>query len=217
MHTQLSTWLAVSAALWPTVTAFYPYQYDDGSTKASSSRRSARISKFDSGPITLPLRRVPATLLSRQRNTYNIVDSKDPGQKNSVAIDQDGSDLSYMVAVKIGDSKEEYHLLLDSAASNTWVMGQDCKSEACRMHNTFGSGDSSSLKVRQASQQCKQNNVDSCSRRKTRPSASHTAPAPSAAISQQTKYTLAHSPLWSHSASRPTSPMNSSPTPWTAS
>jgi hypothetical protein len=52
-----------------------------------------------------------------------------------------------MVAVTIGDSKEEYHLLLDSAASNTWVMGQDCKSEACGIHNTFGEADSSSLKV----------------------------------------------------------------------
>lgn len=65
-----------------------------------------------------------------------------------MAIDQDGGDLSYMVAVKIGDSKEEYHLLLDSAASNTWVMGEDCKSEACRQHNTFGVGDSGTLKVR---------------------------------------------------------------------
>ncbi|KAF2622279.1 acid protease [Macroventuria anomochaeta] len=52
-----------------------------------------------------------------------------------------------MVAVTIGDSKEEYHLLLDSAASNTWVMGQDCKSDACGTHTTFGKGDSSSLKT----------------------------------------------------------------------
>lgn len=52
-----------------------------------------------------------------------------------------------MVAVTIGNSKEEYHLLLDSAASNTWVMGQDCNTDACKTHNTFGSGDSSSLKT----------------------------------------------------------------------
>lgn len=70
-----------------------------------------------------------------------------------MAIDQDGSDLSYMVAVTIGDSKEEYHLLLDSAASNTWVMGQDCTSEACGTHTTFGKGDSTSLKVRRILQQ----------------------------------------------------------------
>lgn len=78
---------------------------------------------------------------------YNIVNSKDPGQDKSVAIDQDGKDLSYMVAVTFGDSKEEYHMLLDSAASNTWVMGQECKSEACKTHTLFGKGDSSTLKV----------------------------------------------------------------------
>ncbi|KAG9204487.1 hypothetical protein G6514_000946 [Epicoccum nigrum] len=52
-----------------------------------------------------------------------------------------------MVAVTIGDSKEEYHLLLDSAASNTWVMGADCKTDACGTHTTFGKGDSSTLKT----------------------------------------------------------------------
>ncbi|KAH6639451.1 aspartic peptidase domain-containing protein [Boeremia exigua] len=147
MYTQLSTWLAVSAALWPTVTAFYPYQYDSGSTTASSRRRSAKLPRPNSGSITLPLRRVPAPIRSRQQNTYSIVNSKDPSQENSIAIDQDGSDLSYMVALTIGDSKEEYHLLLDSAASNTWVMGQDCKTDACGTHTTFGTGDSSSLKT----------------------------------------------------------------------
>ena len=147
MHTPLSTWLAASAALWPTALAFYPYQYADSSTTTSSSKRNTQPSRTDSRLVTLPLRRVPTSLRSRQ-NAYKIVDSKDPAQKNSVAIDQDGSDLSYMVAVTIGDSKEEYHLLLDSAASNTWVMGQDCKSDACGTHTTFGKGDSSSLKVR---------------------------------------------------------------------
>jgi hypothetical protein len=64
-----------------------------------------------------------------------------------VAIDQDGRDISYVVAVTFGDGKEEYNLLLDSAASNTWIMSQDCDSEACKMHNTFGKGDSSTLTV----------------------------------------------------------------------
>ncbi|KAF2127427.1 acid protease [Dothidotthia symphoricarpi CBS 119687] len=56
-----------------------------------------------------------------------------------------------MVAVTFGDSKEEYHLLLDSAASNTWVMGQDCKSDSCSTHTTFGAGDSSTLKTQKDS------------------------------------------------------------------
>lgn len=147
MRTSLATWLAASAALWPAVTAFYPYQYDDDSTPSSEGRRSTGVIEEEARSITLPLRRVPTSLRSRQ-NAYNIVNSKDPTQANSVAVDQDGSDLSYMVAVTIGDSKEEYHLLLDSAASNTWVMGQECQSDACGTHNTFGTGDSSSLQVR---------------------------------------------------------------------
>lgn len=151
MHTSLPAWLALSAALFPTTTAFYPYSYGDDSTSSSSPdsrlRRTPQPSNdhANARSITLPIRRVPA--LASRDNAYNIVNSKDPSQENSVAIDQDGADLSYMVAVRFGDSTEEYHLLLDSAASNTWVMGQECTSTACKTHNTFGTGDSSTLKV----------------------------------------------------------------------
>jgi len=146
MHSSLSSWLAVSATLLPTATAFYPYHYGDDNPSSHSRRTIPQASSSDARSITLPLRRVPTSLRTRQ-NAYNIINSNDPNQANSVAIDQDGSDLSYMVALTIGDSKEEYHLLLDSAASNTWVMAQDCTTEACKTHNTFGKGDSSSLKV----------------------------------------------------------------------
>lgn len=150
MHIFSPTWLALSSAILPTVTAFYPYHYGDNIPDLHSRRTLPRPSKIKSktGPVTLPLHRIPTSpqLRSRQ-NAYNIVNSNDPNQANSVAIDQDGGDLSYMVAVTIGDSKEEYHLLMDSAASNTWVMGQDCATDACKTHNTFGKRDSSSLKV----------------------------------------------------------------------
>lgn len=150
MHIPLSSWLALSAAAFlPTATAFYPYHYGDDSAAFNARRApSPHVSKQDACAITLPIRRVPISSNIRMRqNGYNIVNSNDPKQANSVAIDQDGGDLSYMVAVTIGDSKEEYHLLMDSAASNTWVMGQDCESAACKTHTTFGKGDSSSLKV----------------------------------------------------------------------
>jgi hypothetical protein len=153
MHISPSPWLALSAAaLLPSVTAFYPYQYGDDNSVSNARRTpSSPAPNANTGSITLPIRRVSSSsnLLGRQ-NAYSIVNSKDPKQGNSVAIDQDGGDLSYMVAMTIGDSKEEYHLLMDSAASNTWVMGQDCTSAACKTHNTFGRGDSSSLKVRVA-------------------------------------------------------------------
>ncbi|KAH9876060.1 hypothetical protein J1614_003939 [Plenodomus biglobosus] len=153
MHTALPTYLALSALLSQTATAFYPYlpqdiDISDSTPSSSISRRIPRPSHSDtSRTLTLPLRRVatpPLSLRARQ-NAYKILESADPKQENSVAIDQDGGDLSYMIAVRFGDGKEEYHLLLDSAASNTWVMAQDCTSESCRIHDTFGEGDSSTL------------------------------------------------------------------------
>lgn len=187
----LPTWLALSATLLTPTTAFYPYQFDNNSP--SSHRRTIpRAPSPTDTSITLPLRRVP------RQNVYSIINSADPKQANSVAIDQDGSDLSYMVAVRIGDSKEEYHLLLDSAASNTWVMSQDCKTEACGTHNTFGKGDSGSLKVRtcpvQSSSLLFQFSTDMSSRHKIPNSPSPTALAVSPEPSPQTQCTSAPSP-----------------------
>ncbi|CAO2658442.1 Nn.00g061650.m01.CDS01 [Neocucurbitaria sp. VM-36] len=154
MHTSLpTTWLALSAAaaFLPTATAFYPYHYASSADSTPASDSSSRLRRTplqvsNSQPITLPLRRVPTPLRPRQ-NVHNIVDSNDPKQENSVAIDQDGGDLSYMVAVTFGDSKEEYHLLLDTAAGSTWVMSEECSSDACKTHSRFGEGDSGSLKT----------------------------------------------------------------------
>ncbi|RMZ66056.1 Aspartic-type endopeptidase ctsD [Pyrenophora seminiperda CCB06] len=143
-----SSWLAISTLLLHPAYAFYPYSPSSANSAAPPSSRS--LGAASSSPLTsntrsltLPIRRVP----TRRQNAYNIVNSRDPTQPNSVAIDQDGSDISYMVAVSFGDSKEEYHMLLDSAASNTWVMSQDCTTEACKTHTLFGKGDSSSLKT----------------------------------------------------------------------
>ena len=139
----------LSITTLPLVCAFYPYKpkYGDETSDEKSQRRAllhtSEGAHAEHTAITLPLRRVP----TRRDNKYTIVKSKEPTQKNSAAIDQDGPDWSYMVGVTIGSSTEEYHLLLDSAASNTWVMGQECKTAACGTHNTFGDQDSSSLKV----------------------------------------------------------------------
>lgn len=141
MHIPWTTYTAASCLL-PLASAFYPY---NPSSPAPPRRRTAL--PYNSTPrsasrITLPLHRIP------RDNAYPILHSASPGDKNSVAIDQDGADLSYMAAVTLGDSKESYHLLLDSAAGNTWVMGSACGDKACGRHNTFGEGDSGTLKVR---------------------------------------------------------------------
>lgn len=38
-------------------------------------------------------------------------------------------------------------MLLDTGASSTWVMGGQCKSAPCQIHNTFGPADSSTYLV----------------------------------------------------------------------
>ncbi|KAA8619810.1 Asp domain containing protein [Pyrenophora tritici-repentis] len=145
MYTPPPSWLAISALLLHPTYAFYPYSPSSANGAAPPSSRSLDATSFDSNSrsLTLPIRRVP----TRRQNVYNIVNSRDPTQSNSVAIDQDGKDISYMVAVSFGDSKEEYHMLLDSAASNTWVMSQDCSTDACKTHTLFGKEDSTSLKT----------------------------------------------------------------------
>jgi hypothetical protein len=64
-----------------------------------------------------------------------------------LGIHQDGNDHSYFCSFKVGTSDKEFHLLLDSAASNTWLMSSDCTTNACTLHNTLGSRDSSSLRT----------------------------------------------------------------------
>jgi hypothetical protein len=143
MHISLKAW-AVGCAIVSTATAFYPYKRADDRFTKAPRRLSNPTEPHQS--ITLPLYRVAPSLRSRE-NKYDIANSNDPKQKNSVAVDQDKGDLMYMIAVTIGDSKENYHLLLDSASSNTWVMSEDCVTDACKKHNTFGKGHSKTLKV----------------------------------------------------------------------
>ncbi|PSN63981.1 acid protease [Corynespora cassiicola Philippines] len=52
-----------------------------------------------------------------------------------------------MVRAKFGTSEQEYHLILDSASSDSWIMSEDCLTEACQLHALFGDGDSDSLEV----------------------------------------------------------------------
>ncbi|KAF9738587.1 hypothetical protein PMIN02_004891 [Paraphaeosphaeria minitans] len=137
------TWTAASAVV-QVASAFYPYDPSSSTSQATPAPRRRTMPRHGDASrsrLTVPLRRVP------RDNTYDILSSDDPSRKNSVAVDQDGADLSYMAAITIGSSKEEHHLLLDSAASNTWVMGQECTAEACGKHNTFGEGNSGSLKT----------------------------------------------------------------------
>lgn len=78
--------------------------------------------------------------------TYEIVSAEPPTQTNSAGIDQDGTDYSYFAQVHMGSANTTLYMLLDSGASQSWVMGSTCTSPACEVHNTFGPADSSTYK-----------------------------------------------------------------------
>ncbi|KAF4971017.1 hypothetical protein FZEAL_9939 [Fusarium zealandicum] len=83
--------------------------------------------------------------LSKRDNDYDIMEATETKGKFTQGVNQDGTDYSYFVEVKIGSEKKPIYMLIDTGAGSSWVMGSDCSSEACEMHNTFGSDDSESL------------------------------------------------------------------------
>lgn len=65
-------------------------------------------------------------------------------EEDATGIHQDGTDYSYFISVKLGSEGKELHMLIDTGAGSTWVMGSDCTTEACELHNSFGPDDSDS-------------------------------------------------------------------------
>jgi len=122
----------------PHVSAFYPYTLQNHEPPLHT--RSLSLSPALSV-------RIPLVRFQKRSNQYAMVKAATPEGKNSLGVDQDGQDFSYFAALKFGTSTEPYYLLLDSAASSTWVMSSACTTEACDMHNSFGPTDSTSLKV----------------------------------------------------------------------
>ncbi|KAH7125121.1 aspartic peptidase domain-containing protein [Dendryphion nanum] len=140
-----SSWIAkvarLSICLLPSASALYFTGNGDPFQNPQLHQRSLQHPHSSRDSFTLPLRRV----VKPRDNVYNITKSKAPTQQASVAVDQDGEDLTYMVAAKLGTSKEDWYFLIDSASSNSWVMAKECQTMACGYHNLFGSDDSTTL------------------------------------------------------------------------
>src|SRR5690348_13713443 len=134
---------ALLALLTTTTFAFYPYhRSDDEQTSQNSPRAVSRPrSTTSDNSLHVPIRRAPF----KRANNFPVVRANTPTQQNSLGVNQDGTDQSYFVSFKVGTSNKEFQLLLDSAASNTWVMGAECTTNACGLHNTLGTKDSTTL------------------------------------------------------------------------
>ncbi|CAK7568667.1 MAG: hypothetical protein SEPTF4163_006665 [Sporothrix epigloea] len=83
----------------------------------------------------------------KRENNFAVVSAATPTTSNAVGIDQDGTDFSYFIQAEFGPAKTPMLMLLDTGAGTTWVMGSDCASSACTMHNSFGPSDSKTLQT----------------------------------------------------------------------
>lgn len=70
-----------------------------------------------------------------------------PDMVNAMAIDEDGQDFSYFASMRFGSKETPMYMLIDTGSANTWVMGTECTSASCQIHNLFGPPDSTSLNV----------------------------------------------------------------------
>ncbi|KKF93594.1 Aspartic-type endopeptidase ctsD [Ceratocystis platani] len=78
----------------------------------------------------------------RDSNQYEIMEATTPSYSYTEGIDQDGTDLSYFVAVEVGSKKTSMYMLVDTGAGSTWLMGSTCTTDACELHNTFSASES---------------------------------------------------------------------------
>ena len=143
------------------VSAFYPYHSGDQGGSDGKDKRFIPIAPPDQGSdntgvVTLDIKKIPVCiarlcrcpylqLQTKRDNAFPVVLSNKPSSANALAIDQDGSDFSYFSTLKFGSKGQDMYMLIDTGSANTWVMGSSCTSSACKIHNTFGSDDSSTL------------------------------------------------------------------------
>ncbi|KAI9155398.1 Vacuolar amino acid transporter [Paramyrothecium foliicola] len=81
----------------------------------------------------------------KRDNAYTIMEAAETEGEHTTGLNQDGTDYSYFVKVQLGSKNREFYMLVDTGAGSSWIMGSDCQTEACSMHDTFGPEDSDTL------------------------------------------------------------------------
>ncbi|KAI5784597.1 aspartic peptidase domain-containing protein [Geopyxis carbonaria] len=79
--------------------------------------------------------------------SQGIIPAATPDTPDSLGIAQDGNDFSYFSFVEFGTEGREFRLVIDTGSSDTWIPSDRCASKACKNLDTFGSKDSSTLKI----------------------------------------------------------------------
>ncbi|KEY72731.1 hypothetical protein S7711_02519 [Stachybotrys chartarum IBT 7711] len=168
-----STVLLANLALWSSTTyAFYPYMPDWMKEERQSRRelgtRNAKgvemAIKQRSSKTTLPSaeraaraadrltakysrRQLPDSKgpIAKRDNQFEVMEAADTDQTGSAGLHQDGSDMSYFVQIQLGSEGREYYMLVDTGAGSSWIMSDQCRTEACTLHDTYGPSQSESI------------------------------------------------------------------------
>ncbi|KAK2460906.1 hypothetical protein APHAL10511_007376 [Amanita phalloides] len=77
-----------------------------------------------------------------------VTHAKTPTTPDSLGLDIEANDISYLAIVDIGTPPEKYSLIMDSGSADMWVGSENCVSEAgggCGNHNFLGPQSSSSF------------------------------------------------------------------------
>lgn len=124
--------------------AFVPYKHPVGAGSAlhSFNHRSISATKRSSQSRSIERKKH-----LKRENEFDINSAVTPSQSNSVGINYDKAGDLYFSVAKFGTGDEEYQLLIDTGATESWVMSSSCEAEACSLHTTLGPEDSSTLKV----------------------------------------------------------------------
>jgi Eukaryotic aspartyl protease len=84
--------------------------------------------------------------------------SETPTISPAVALDEDGKDicmepnmsfwfLAYFAAIGIGSNDKSFFVVMDTGSADLWVPAANCQSQACVVHSTLGSTDSTTLQA----------------------------------------------------------------------
>ncbi|ODH23961.1 hypothetical protein ACO22_05357 [Paracoccidioides brasiliensis] len=149
-----SSWLLPVALLSMGVAAFYPCEYtthgmlpNSQSTKVDLKERFfpyvlSEKNKDDVKPaLKLDI------MKARRQNNFEAFGGDPTTVPHSLPINTDGYDFSYFSTMHFGSNQQPMWMLIDTGASNTWLVGSNCIADPCKIHNSFGSEDSNTLSI----------------------------------------------------------------------
>jgi len=121
--------------------------FTNGNSNSTSDSSASNSTATGSGSNSAGVD--PLDIAAAQKG--GLTTAQPPSSKNSVALDIDANDASYVGTVQIGTPPTDFHILMDSGSADFWVGGENCQSSAggdcgSQAHTFLGSKLSSTFK-----------------------------------------------------------------------